>query len=149
MMVSACVDNTSSANMDMEDPEIPVQEGAEVTFENNGSTAYVISSIDGDGVIADTGVPNPEVTMETGRRYTIDNAAGASSHPFEMRDADNGVLLGQRGDRGLFSDDPDVNAVFEGNSITFTLTSEIAGLLENYVCSFHPGMNGTFVIVSE
>jgi plastocyanin len=149
LLISACTDNTSSVNMEMDEQEAPVSEGAVVTFENNGATAYVISSIEGDGVTADTGVPNPEVTMETGRRYTIDNAAGASSHPFEMRNAGNEVLLGQRGDGGSFSDDPDVNALFEGNSITFTLTAELAALLENYVCSFHPGMNGTIVIAGE
>lgn len=144
LIVSACENNPTSAE-ENSDEIVPI--GATALFENNGASAYVISSIDGEGISAETGTENPDITIEAGFRYTFDNAAGASSHPLEFRDSEGNVVLGQRGDGGSFADDPDVNAVLEGNRITFTLTTELAALMVDYVCSFHPGMNGSITTV--
>lgn len=132
----SCGSNITETEMDE-----TVLEGAIVTLQNSGSQSYIISSIDGDGVTAEIGTDNPDMIIEIGRRYTFQNEAGASSHPLEFRNADRNVLFGQRG-TGLFGDNPDVNVVLSGDAVTFTLTAELATVLADYVCSFHPGMNG-------
>ncbi len=137
----SCGSNVTEAEMDE-----TVREGAVVTLQNRGAQAYIISSINGDGVEAEIGANNPDMIMEIGRRYTFQNEAGASSHPLEFRNADREILFGQRG-TGLFGDNPDVDVVRSGDAVTFTLTPELAAVLADYVCSFHPGMNGGITTV--
>lgn len=134
---------SSSTDIDIDEPTI---DGAVVTFENSGSQAYLITSIEGDGVEAQLNENNPDMVIEVGMRYTIRNLAGASSHPFVLRNSDRESLLGQR-NSGSFMDDPDVDVVLNGDDIIFTLTAGLASELADYVCSFHPGMNGEITVV--
>lgn len=134
----SCSDNTTSAA----DDNLPDDPTGAITLSNNGASAYVATEVTGEGVSAETDAENPVIELMAGSRVTIVNEAGASSHPLVLRSDDGESLLAQRSDRGSFADDESVNAIFEGNSLTFTVTEPLAAELADYICAFHPGMNG-------
>jgi len=113
-----------------------------IQIDNMGSTAYVILGIDGEGASANLNEENADLTLRVGDRFRFENVAGASNHPLNFRNSDRDKLLGQSNNDGLFDDDADVDVQSDGNSISFTLTSDLAAVLNDYVCSFHPGMTG-------
>ncbi|MCC5912987.1 MAG: hypothetical protein JJU46_01320 [Balneolaceae bacterium] len=141
-----CSNSTDSGMDNIEDDDAPIEVSGVLTLENNGASAYVAVSLTGSGISAELETENPEINLEIGRRVTIINDAGASLHPLVLRNSDSETLLGQRSDRGSFSEDDGVDAIFEGNSITFTVTEQLAAELNDYICSFHPGMNGSITI---
>lgn len=114
-----------------------------VTLGNNGASSYTVQNIEGEGIRADEGAENGAIELEAGGRYSFNNMAGASNHPLDFRDASGEKLLGQSNRSGRFDSDEDVNVVREGNRITFTLTQLLAGEIAEYICSFHPDMNGS------
>tara|TARA_R100001143_G_scaffold63593_1_gene73106 strand:- start:18251 stop:18739 length:489 start_codon:yes stop_codon:yes gene_type:complete len=140
MFISCTSTNTGA--MDDEDELL----SGTVVLENNGAQSYTVSRIDGDGISAETGTANPSITLTAGGRYTFVNQAGASSHPLDFRNGDREKLFGQSNAAGQFDSDSDVNVVENGDSITFTLTESLAASLADYICSFHPGMNGNLVL---
>lgn len=142
----SCSGSTNSGMDNTGDDEASIEVSGVLTLENNGASAYVAVSLTGSGISADLDTENPEINMEIGKRVTLVNDAGASSHPLVLRNSDNETLLGQRSDRGVFSEDEGVDALFEGNSITFTVTEQLAAELNDYICSFHPGMNGRITV---
>jgi len=113
-----------------------------IQIDNMGSTAYVILGIDGEGASANLNEENADLTLRVGDRFRFENVAGASNHPLNFRNSDRDKLLGQSNNDGLFDDDADVDVQSDGNNISFTLTSDLAAALNDYVCSFHPGMTG-------
>lgn len=120
---------------------------AMITLDNSGASAYIAISIDGDGATAAINTENPNITITKGGRYTFINSAGASSHPLDFRDRDGNKLFGQSRDEGSLENDPDIDVVRSGDSITFTLSDDLASQLSEYICFFHPGMNGSFSVI--
>lgn len=140
----SCTNNSTSVEMNEEQPESQIE--GTITLDNSGAQSYVISSIEGDGIHAETDTPNATFELEIDGRYTFVNNAGASSHPLDFRNADRDKLLGQSNNSGSFDEDEIVNLSRSGDAITFTLTEELAEQLFDYICSFHPPMNGMIVI---
>lgn len=141
--VSSCTTNSTS----VEDGETDLE--STITYNNSGAQAYLVTAIEGDGASAELNSENPEVTLTIGGRSTFINNGGASSHPLDFRNAVGDKLLGQGDSLGLFDSDEDVNVVRNGDSITFTLTAELADELADYICAFHPGMNGSITILDN
>lgn len=140
--------STNTGAMDDEPEEVEQLTGT-LVLENNGAQSYTVARIDGDGISAETGTANPSITLTVGGRYTFVNQAGASSHPLDFRNSDREKLFGQSNPAGQFDSDSDVDVVENGDSITFTLTESLAAALSDYVCSFHPGMNGDLLVSEE
>ena len=137
LIVSACTSNTTQTEMPDESDDV-----TSIQIDNMGSTAYVILGIDGEGASANLNEKNADLTLRVGDRFRFENVAGASNHPLNFRNSDRDKLLGQSNNDGLFDDDADVDVQSDGNNISFTLTSDLAAVLNDYVCSFHPGMTG-------
>ncbi len=120
-----------------------------VVMESNGAQSYTVARIDGDGISTETGTENPSISLTVGGRYTFVNQAGAGSHPLDFRNGDREKLFGQSNTAGSLDNDNDVDVVENGDAITFTLTESLAASLVDYICSFHPGMNGDLFISEE
>lgn len=142
IIISSCTNNSTSTNNEVVDAEFE----STIRYDNSGAQAYLVTNIDGEGAFAELDSANPELTLKTGGRYTIINGAGASSHPLDFRNTDGDKLFGQSNNSGQFDSNNDVNIVRDGDSISFTLTKELADELADYICAFHPGMNGSIVI---
>jgi hypothetical protein len=142
LLITGCSDSSTSPESE---PDVITE--ATITLNNSGASAYVAVSVEGSGATATINAENPEITLTTGGRYTIINNAGASSHPLDFRDANGNKLFGQSRDEGSLVNNTDINVVKNNNTISFTLTDELAERLSEYICFFHPGMNGTFRIV--
>lgn len=119
---------------------------ATIVLDNNGAQSYSVVSVDGDGAKANTETENPTIELTAGGRYTFVNRGGASSHPLDFRNEEREKVLGQSRDSGLFDDDSSINIQTDGDAITFTLTEELAEQITDYICSFHPGMNGSIIL---
>lgn len=142
IFTSSCTNNSTSTDND----EVNSEFESTIRYDNSGAQAYLVTNIDGEGASAELDSANPELTLTIGGRYTFINSAGASSHPLDFRNKDGDKLLGQSNNSGIFDADESVNIVRNGDSITFTLTEELADELADYICAFHPGMNGSIVI---
>jgi|AntRauTorcE11897_2_1112592.scaffolds.fasta_scaffold01825_3 plastocyanin len=143
---AACTSN--STQVDMPDENSPSnQEVTTIEIDNIGSNAYVILGIDGEGASANLNEENTELNLRIGDRFQFENVAGASNHPLNFRNSNRDKLLGQSNGDGLYDDDADVDVQFDGNNISFTLTSGLAAELNGYICSFHPGMNGDISVI--
>jgi hypothetical protein len=113
-----------------------VSDTVRLVADNVGSTAWEFvgeSGVAGDG-------ENPPVTLETGTRYVVENR-GWSSHPFAFLAADGTSLLTQA-DGGTLADDADVDWRDDGEEFAFTVTPELAGAVDRYVCTVHARMQG-------
>ncbi|CAN5255953.1 hypothetical protein BH23BAC3_BH23BAC3_12810 [soil metagenome] len=140
----SCSNNSTST--DMEQPEDEPQTEAGITLENSGANSYLVTNITGDGADSELDSPNATITLEVGGRYTFVNDAGASSHPLDFRNSDRVKLLGQSNSSGSFDDNSEVNVIRNGDMISFTLTEGLSEELFDYICSFHPPMNGRISI---
>jgi hypothetical protein len=143
-LLSACTNNVTDDNSD-EETIFSGKEGS-IVLNNSGSNAFVVTEVMGEGIEADTDNNNVAITLSLGGRYTFKNDAGASSHPLDFRDADGNKLLGQSNSEGEFAEDEDVNVARSGDNITFTLTESLANKIADYICSFHPSMNGGIIV---
>jgi len=141
-VVSGCSNSSTSP-----ESEPDVINEATITLNNSGASAYVAVSVEGSGVSATINADNPEISLTAGGRYTFINNGGASSHPLDFRDGSGNKLFGQSRDDGALENSSDINVVKNNNSITFTLTDDLASRLSDYICFFHPGMNGTFRVI--
>nr|ABQ76134.1 Beta-Ig-H3/fasciclin [uncultured haloarchaeon] len=111
---------------------------ATIRMNNVGSTAYEVSSVSGTNVSAETGINNPEITLTaTGTRYRIENN-GYPNHPLEFQDESGTILLSQD-DSGSFENDDAVNWMDNGDSVEFTLTSDLSTQIATYRCTVHSG----------
>ncbi len=118
-----------------------------VTINNIGSNAWEVTAVDGDEDVAPTGEENPTLTLTEGTRYSFENE-GSGAHPLAFRDSDDDELLSQSGD-GSLEDNDDIDWEDEGETATFTVTEELAGSLDNYVCTAHPSMVGDIESTEE
>ncbi len=119
---------------------------ASITIENQGSEAWVINEIDGDGASGETGEENTTLTLEEDLRFTVENL-GSGGHPFQLRDSDGEVLIAAA-ENGELQDYEDANVVIEddGRFITFTLTGELANRVATYNCEPHAAMEGDLTV---
>jgi hypothetical protein len=109
---------------------------ATISIDNIGASAYEVSNVTGTSINIPTGVENPTLTVtETGTRLRFENG-GFPSHPLEFRDESGTVLLSQS-TTGSFDDDSAVNWVDDGDTIAFTVTSDLASSLAEYRCTVH------------
>jgi transforming growth factor-beta-induced protein len=118
----------------------PSADVVEMTVENNGASAYFVSEIIGGENVTPLNTDNSTWTLTEGTRYEL-TITGASSHPFELRNATGEALLSQSSE-GSFEADPDVNFVTDGTQFDFTLTADLAAEINDYICTIHSGMNG-------
>jgi outer membrane protein assembly factor BamB len=118
-----------------------------LTVDNENTTAWTVSAIDGEGAITTDG-RNPTLKLRPGTRYTIENG-GWDTHPFALVDKNGNRLVSQSGD-GSFDDDPDVNAVSEQAMLSFTMTAPLADAVSRYVCTVHTqSMRGPVTILRQ
>lgn len=120
-------------------------EEVQATLDNVGASAWEVTEIEGDDELAEIGVENPELTLREGVRYTFEND-GQPSHPLAFRAEDGEELLTQSGD-GSFEGDSETDWVDETETVSFTVTGELADQLDNYVCTAHSAMEGSIQTV--
>lgn len=115
-----------------------------IVLGNDGASAYFVSDIIGDENVSELNENNSTWTLTTGTRYTIE-VENPGPHPLALRDVMENFLLSQDETEGSFEANSEVNFVAEGNSISFTLTSNLAQELDNYVCVTHASMTGSII----
>ena len=120
------------------------QVAATITVDNVASKAYVLTSSEGESV-GELGVENTSWTLQIGHRYQIINNGELLFHPFELR-GDEDILLAQSDTEGTFEEDAGVTFISDDAGVSFTLTPELAEVLTNYRCAFHPRMTGTITV---
>jgi plastocyanin len=113
--------------------------GATLVIDNVGTQAWEVVE-DETGSVAPTGEENPTMTFEVGQRYAVENR-GWSTHPFALRASDDTPLLSQSAD-GEFEGDADVDWVDNEETLSFTVTEDLAANLNYYVCTIHSSMEG-------
>lgn len=111
-----------------------------VTIDNVGFNAWEVTNVAGEENVAETGVENPDLTLAEGTRYQFENN-GWSTHPLAFRDSADDPLVSQDG-TGRFEDDTDVEWSDTGETVSFTVTPELAAELDDYICTVHSTMNG-------
>lgn len=122
------------------------ESSATITVENDGSQAWLIRSIDGEGASGDIDTQNATLTLNLNQRYTVVNL-GSGGHPFQLRDSSGSILVEADGSGSLQNND-DANIVVEdgGGSISFTLTGALAEQVSTYNCRPHAAMEGSIVV---
>lgn len=109
-----------------------------VTLDNVGTEAWQV--IGADGPISVAEAENPRLRLVVGTRYVFENE-GWDTHPLAFLDVDGNPLLSQRRD-GRFADDSDADPVADGETLSFTVTRDLAAALDHYECTEHPPMRG-------
>lgn len=138
---SVAADNSATAKQ--ADNQADNQE-ADVTIvlENVQSEAWVVAAVEGAAVegpeVAETGVEDPVIHMQVGKRYRFVNLGTLRIHPLAIRGIDGEVLLGQRPKDRPFEIDPAVAFVADDEGVTFTLTEALAEVVSTYYCTAHP-----------
>ncbi|HET8860041.1 fasciclin domain-containing protein [Marivirga sp.] len=122
-----------------------LQATVNITVGNSGATAYFVSEVTGADNITTLNENNSTWNLTVGTRYVL-TVTGATAHPFALRNAANEYLLSQDSNGGTFQDNADVNVVVDGNTISFTLTQELAAAVDNYVCTIHGSMSGSITV---
>ncbi|EOZ92194.1 Sensory subunit of low CO2-induced protein complex, putative [Indibacter alkaliphilus LW1] len=126
-------------------PAMGEEVSATITLDNVGASAYVISSINGEGASGELDVENAAITLQAGLRYTFVNDGG-SAHPLDFRDSEGNILLAQGDQEGSFEGDSEVAFEVDGANVSFTLTNGLAEELAVYRCTAHPSMEGEIII---
>lgn len=117
-----------------------------ITLNNEGFSAWLVEQVeDANNEDIERQVSNPEIELSEGTRYRFVNNGG-STHPLAFRDANGTVLLSQSGN-GEFEDSTSVKWNDEGGAVEFTLTSELAGRMNEYYCTVHAQMVGDVRII--
>ena len=109
------------------------------TMNNVGASAWEVSSTN-EEYVETSGGDNPTITLETGVRYTISNE-GWNIHPLAFRDESGSIILSQSSEEE-FENDDDVNWIDSGDTLSFTLTDELANRINSYICTVHSSMVG-------
>ncbi len=113
-----------------------------LTFSASSPVDYTLESVDASGVA--TLGNDPELTLTVGQRYKIVNK-NLFQHPFAFSSSatysTENVLLSDAGTGSLVGN-AGVNYIKNSDGFSFTLTSELAGQLKSYLCTFHSGMFG-------
>ena len=95
----------------------------------------------------ETETHNPTLMLASGQRYRIKNE-GWDTHQLVFGDDAGDPLLSQDGE-GSFEDDDAVQWVDTGDTVEFTLTTDLAEALAEYRCATHGTMTGDVEIVAE
>ncbi len=109
-----------------------------VTLVNVDSSAWVVTAVKGAEGVSETGVENPVISLEVGKRYRFVNSGGLTIHPFAIRGEDGESVLGQRPKDRPFEVDPEVAFIADDEGVTFTLTEALAAVVSTYYCTAHP-----------
>jgi plastocyanin len=109
-----------------------------VTLENIRSNAWKVTAVEGAEGITETGVENPVIRLEVGKRYRFVNNGGLTIHPFAIRGKDGEPVLGQRPKERPFELDPDVAFEADDEGVAFTFTEALAAAVSTYYCTAHP-----------
>lgn len=137
----------------------------DLTFTHNGDIDYVLLSVGTPDIYAEPlPAPDPTINLEVGKRYRF-AIANHTMHPFEIVKRGNNpifdeVLLSMDADSGPvnaeFESDPAVDWVELGETVTFTLTQQLAdrltagGAEAGYRCRPHfAQMRGIINIVAS
>ena len=129
-----------------EDPtETPAEADVIISLNSIGSSAWFVEAVTGSETVAATGAENPNApwTLAVGTRYRVENEAGSSAHPFELLGSSMAMaLLSQEQDdqEGSLEENAAINYVEDSDGVTFTMTQELADLVESYFCFYHPNM---------
>jgi len=111
-----------------------------------GASAWIIESIEGNGISAELDVENTDIILEPGLRYEFTNL-GTGNHPFELRDLSGDVLIAEAGNGSLQDYEPAKVVIDEANGIiTFTLTGDLADRVATYNCAPHASMEGDIIV---
>jgi len=114
-----------------------------ITINNQGTSAWEVTDVQGASGVAQTGTENPSLTLEVGTRYRIDNDGGGA-HPFGVQNANDEYLLRQEsGEAGSLEGDADINYQEDADGVTFTYTQSLDDATDTYRCTVHPSMEGT------
>ncbi len=133
-----------------DEPEVPttavsatVTLASDFSFEN-----WLVEKVEGDAVTS-LGL-DPTWTLAVGKRYSVINTTGIQ-HPFLLIDTTGNLLLADSINWGVgkFQNDAGVNAVIEGNKLSFTLSQALADELDAYLCVLHPSMRGNIDIATS
>lgn len=122
------------------DAELLATNAPEVTvvLENVDSSAWIVTAVEGAEGVTETGVENPVITLEVGKRYRFINSGGLTIHPFAIRGKDGDEVLSQRPKDRPFERDPEVAFIADDEGVTFTLTEALAEVISTYYCTAHP-----------
>ncbi|WP_251921361.1 hypothetical protein [Salinibacter ruber] len=114
-----------------------------ITVNNVANSAWEVTGVSGASGVAGSG-DNPSLTLETGKRYRIDNNGMRSAHPFAVETGTDGdyLLRQESGQSGSLEDDADVNYKEDDEGVTFTYTQTLADQASAYQCTFHTSMEG-------
>lgn len=113
---------------------------ATITINNVGASAWVFTSITGDGASAPLNEENTTLSLTVGNRYRFINEGG-SAHPLAFLDSSSASLLSEEGG-GSFAENGDVSFTVNTDGVSFTLTEELAEVIASYVCTIHGSMEG-------
>lgn len=140
LLFISCSDNG------INDSELTQEIDATIVINNVGASAWIIEEVNGDGVSTQIDVENAQITLIEGGRYQIVNL-GAANHPFELRDAEGTALIAEAGNGSLQNYTP-ANVVVDRDedTITFTLTGNLAENVSTYNCQPHPDMIGDILV---
>lgn len=118
-----------------------MSEPASITLGYVGATAWLVTEVPGDEVVAELDTENPAMTLEVGTRYEF-TSPRAQLHPFALLDEAGDLLLAQGSTTGALEQDEGVAFVDDGTTFAFTVTPQLAGRAATYVCLVHPPMEG-------
>ncbi len=124
-------------------PKADPQPTVTISLNSQDIQDWILEDVQG-AQVGTIGAKDPTLTLSIGTRYTILNKAGPI-HPFQLLDGTT-ILLSENGG-GSFEDNPVVDFEKKSGSISFTLTQELANVLDAYNCLYHTSMTGT--ITSE
>ena len=128
----------------------PTSEVVTVTLRNVGSSAWVVTAVEGAENVAELNAENTPITLTTGQRYRFVNLGTLQIHPLALRGKDGESLLNQRPQDRPFETDPAVAFSADDEGVSFTLTETLAAQLATYYCTAHPAplMEGPLEVAS-
>jgi hypothetical protein len=141
--MTAPISNLTAIEALTPEPEIiTITSDAQLLLGNSGANDYTLTSVS-DTSIATAGDADPELVFEVGKRYEV-AITNFTSHPFELIDANNNILLSMSAS-GSLEQDNEINFINNGKGkIGFTYTQALADLVTQYRCAIHTGsMLGT------
>jgi plastocyanin len=137
VLLSSCF---ASGKNQTSDPVPPATDkvNVTVTLENVDSNAWTVTAVEGADGITETGVEDPVISLEVGKRYRFVNNGSLTIHPLAIRSEDGEPVLGQRPNDRPFELDPSVAFEADEEGISFTLTEALAAVVSTYYCTAHP-----------
>jgi hypothetical protein len=124
------------------DPDPDPAPEVTITFNSEDFQDWILEDVEGANV-GTIGAKDPTLTLSVGTRYTIINKDGLA-HPFQLLDGFT-ILLSEQNE-GSFANDSEVRFEDGEGLIRFTLTQNLAEVLDSYNCFLHLAMTGSIVI---